>query len=98
MPYADWRELERDRRLDRIDDLFTVDLVTSYVRWKLAGGGAVVTNGHTSAPRQSPAPADAFGRRGGEIIMNAQAPARRSLSSEQREGAPFGPIATLGRN
>ena len=29
MPYADWRTLERDRRLDRIDDLFTVDLVAS---------------------------------------------------------------------
>src|ERR1700720_1713661 len=23
MPYADWRKLERDRRLNRIDDLFT---------------------------------------------------------------------------
>src|ERR1700719_2206758 len=30
MPYADWRKLEHDRRLDRIDDLFTVELVTSY--------------------------------------------------------------------
>src|SRR5262245_48279745 len=35
LPYADWGKLERDRRLDQIDDLFTVDLVESYVRWKL---------------------------------------------------------------
>ena len=26
MPYADFRDLEFDRRLDRIDDLYTVDL------------------------------------------------------------------------
>ena len=44
MPYADWKELERDRRLDRIDDLFTVDLVTSFVRWKLSGSGAAGTD------------------------------------------------------
>jgi acyl carrier protein len=40
MPYADWTYLERDRRLDRIEDLFTVDLVVNCIRWKLAGGGA----------------------------------------------------------
>jgi hypothetical protein len=44
MPYGDWRKLERDRRLDRIDDLFTVDLVASYVRWKLSSSGAAGTN------------------------------------------------------
>jgi acyl carrier protein len=51
MPYADWSKLERDRRLERIDDLFTVDLVTSFVRWKLAGGSAGETNHHVSARR-----------------------------------------------
>src|SRR6476620_9111254 len=35
MPYADLRDLERDRRLDRIDDLFTVDLLSSFITWKL---------------------------------------------------------------
>src|SRR5262249_55034357 len=35
MPYADLAPLERDRRLDRIDDLFTVGLLTSYITWKL---------------------------------------------------------------
>jgi acyl carrier protein len=40
MPYADWTYLERNRRLGRIEDLFTVDLVVSYIRWKLDGGGA----------------------------------------------------------
>ena len=35
MPYADLTTLERDRRLNRIDDLFTVDLLMRYVAWKL---------------------------------------------------------------
>src|SRR4029453_14807570 len=35
MPYADLGELERDRRPGRIDDLFTVGLLVSYVRWQL---------------------------------------------------------------
>ena len=48
MPYADWRKLEGDRQLDRIDDLFTVDLVTSYIRWKLAGNSAAKSS--RSAP------------------------------------------------
>jgi len=36
MPYADLSALERDRRLGAIADLFTVDLVTRYVAWKLS--------------------------------------------------------------
>ena len=40
MPYADLAALERDRRLNRIDDLFTVDFLTRYVMWKLRGNGA----------------------------------------------------------
>jgi acyl carrier protein len=40
MPYADLTALERDRRLNRIDDLLTVDLLTRYVQWKLRGNGA----------------------------------------------------------
>ncbi len=39
MPYADLTTLERDRRLNRIDDLLTVDLLTRYVTWKLRGSG-----------------------------------------------------------
>ena len=35
MPYVDLTALERDGRLNRIDDLFTVDLLTRYVTWKL---------------------------------------------------------------
>jgi acyl carrier protein len=35
MPYADLSNLERDRRLNKLDDLFTVGLLASYVRWKL---------------------------------------------------------------
>jgi acyl carrier protein len=54
MPYADWRKLERDRRLDRIDDIFTVDLVASYIRSKLGVSAAAKTNGHAPAPHPSP--------------------------------------------
>jgi acyl carrier protein len=39
MPYADRTVLEGDRRLDRIDDLLTVDFLTRYVAWKLRGDG-----------------------------------------------------------
>jgi acyl carrier protein len=53
MPYADWRKLERDRRLDRIDDIFTVDLVASYIKWKLGVSAAAETNGHAPAPHPS---------------------------------------------
>jgi acyl carrier protein len=55
MPYADWSDLERDRRLGRIDDLFTVDLVASYIRWKLMEGGAAATGLRASARGDSPA-------------------------------------------
>jgi acyl carrier protein len=37
LPYADWNSLERDRRLNRINDLITVNLLSSYVTWKLSG-------------------------------------------------------------
>ena len=39
MPYANFRDLEFDRRLNRIDDLVTVELLTSFVMWKLRGNG-----------------------------------------------------------
>ena len=39
MPYADLRDLERDRRLSQFNDLFTVGLLVSYIRWQLGGGG-----------------------------------------------------------
>jgi acyl carrier protein len=34
---AELSTLERDRRLKRINDLFTVDLLSSYVAWRLGG-------------------------------------------------------------
>jgi acyl carrier protein len=37
LPYADWNSLERDRRLNRINDLITVNLLSSYVTWKPSG-------------------------------------------------------------
>ncbi len=39
MPYANFRDLEFDRRLNRIDDLVTVELLTSFITWKLRGNG-----------------------------------------------------------
>jgi len=48
MPYADLRGLERDRRLNRIDDLFTVDLLCRFVTSKLGGSGRA--GGEVPAP------------------------------------------------
>jgi acyl carrier protein len=53
LPYADWGALERDRRLERIDDLFTVGLLASYARWKLTGRGAAEIGAPAPAPRPS---------------------------------------------
>ncbi len=39
LPYADLTYLERNRRLNRIDDLFTVDLLSSFITWKLGESG-----------------------------------------------------------
>jgi acyl carrier protein len=48
VPYADWSALERDRRLNRINDLITVDLLASYVKWKL--GGREESESHFQVP------------------------------------------------
>jgi acyl carrier protein len=45
MPYADLDTFDHDRRLTAVADLFTVDLVTRYVAWKLGQGAAVGFNG-----------------------------------------------------
>ena len=55
MPYADFRNLEFDRRLNRFDDLFTVDLLTSYVQWKLRGNGQAQYDVPVPASHQSAA-------------------------------------------
>jgi acyl carrier protein len=38
MPYADLGDIDRDRRLGAVTDLFTVDFVARYVEWKLGQG------------------------------------------------------------
>jgi acyl carrier protein len=53
LPYADSRDLERDRRLNRIDDLFTVDLLSSYVTWKLGERGNADSGARAPAPHHS---------------------------------------------
>ena len=35
MPYADLDSFDQDRRLSGVPDLFTVDLVTRYIAWKV---------------------------------------------------------------
>jgi acyl carrier protein len=54
MPYADLTPLERDRRLNRIDDLFTVDLLTRYITWKLHRNGEAQSDVSASASAHSP--------------------------------------------
>jgi acyl carrier protein len=46
MPYADFRDLEFDRRLDRIDDLMTVELLASFITWKLRARGEADSDLH----------------------------------------------------
>jgi acyl carrier protein len=46
IPYADLSDLERDRRLSHITDLFTVDLLVRYIAWKIEGGGEADTSAH----------------------------------------------------
>jgi acyl carrier protein len=36
MPYADLDEFDHDRRLTSVSELFTVELVTRYIAWKLS--------------------------------------------------------------
>jgi acyl carrier protein len=57
MPYADMTDLERDRRLSSVADLFTVGLVIRYVEWKLRRGDWVLTVDRADAVvgRSSPA-------------------------------------------
>ena len=37
MPFSDFTEFEKDPKFDKIGDLFTVDLITSYIQSKLDG-------------------------------------------------------------
>jgi len=48
MPYADLDSFDLDRRVSAVADLYTVDLVTRYIAWKLDQGAAVGPNGARS--------------------------------------------------
>jgi hypothetical protein len=37
MPFADLTEFRKDPRLDKMEDLFTVDLIVNYLQKKLGG-------------------------------------------------------------
>ncbi len=54
MPYANFRDLEFDRRLNRVDDLFTVELLTSFITWKLRGNGGAQYDVPVPVPDHSP--------------------------------------------
>jgi len=54
LPYADLSALERDSRLNRIDDLFTVDFLSRYVMWKLGGDGQAQNNPPATAAHHFP--------------------------------------------
>jgi acyl carrier protein len=55
MPYADLTSFDRDRRLINMNDLFTVNLLASYIRWKLGTGGEAEKDVQPP-PRVSPTP------------------------------------------
>ena len=55
MPYADLSGLGRDRRLDNVADLFTVDLLVRYVTWKLENGRSTAEGADAMAPTSRPA-------------------------------------------
>ena len=44
MPYADLGAFDSDRRLSAVPDLFTVDLITRYIAWKLGQGAGAGPN------------------------------------------------------
>ena len=48
MPYADLGSFDRDRRVSAVTDLFTVDLLTRYIAWKLGQGVVSEPNGARS--------------------------------------------------
>jgi acyl carrier protein len=52
MPYADLGSFDGDRRLSAVPDLFTVDLITRYIAWKLAQGAGAGPNGAGAVPVQ----------------------------------------------
>ena len=51
MPYADLGGFDKDRRLSVLPDLFTVDLITRYIMWKLGPSVEVgsTPNGRTTS-------------------------------------------------
>jgi acyl carrier protein len=55
MPYANFRDLDFDRRLNRVDELFTVDLLASFITWKLRGNGRAQYEVPVPASHQSAA-------------------------------------------
>jgi acyl carrier protein len=57
LPHADLSGFEGDRRLSAIPDLFTVDMVSRYIAWKLGRDSQVDRDGHGPVLRTgSPSP------------------------------------------
>jgi acyl carrier protein len=60
MPYADLSGFDHDRRLNAVPDLFTVDLITRYIAWKLAQGPGAGRNGPGADRSLQSSPCEAF--------------------------------------
>ena len=54
LPFANLSDLERDRQLNQVSDLFTVGLLSSYITWKLSANGAPDRDIRTWAPHHAP--------------------------------------------
>jgi acyl carrier protein len=48
MPYADLADFDQDRRVEDVPRLFTVEMVTRYITWKLDQGANGEPNGHAA--------------------------------------------------
>jgi acyl carrier protein len=62
MPYANFTDLEFDRQLNRVDDLFTVELLTTFIMWKLRANGQSQFDRPVTASHQSAAEPTAVSR------------------------------------
>ena len=84
LPYADLSDLERDRRLNRIDDLFTVGLLSSFITWKLGGSDETDSVVHSAGTSSFPRGTDNIGRIDRDLIMMEKSLSHRSSPSTCR--------------
>ena len=96
LPYADLRFLDRDRRLEQINDLFTVGLLSSYITWKLSESGESDRDAYVAGVPPFARGSYAFGHIDQDLIMIAQILSHRSSPADCR-AARVAPIARVRR-